>query len=111
MSYAEKRQKRKDSDVNLSRHDFDWEQERTPLLHDGFQEVCAGDSGRGVLFVSFWFANGSYRCRIQDRQSDEKAFLDVGTLEGSWERVEHALANDALDWTPDVKARNGYAGR
>lgn len=111
MSYAEKRKEREEGSVNLSRHAFDWEQERTPLLHDGFQEACTGNPSKGVLFVSFWFANGSYRCRIQDRQADEKAFLDVGTLDGVWERLEKALAADELDWSPDHVSRNGHGSR
>lgn len=107
MSYADKRKERAESETNTSRFDFSWEERETPLLHSGFTEPCSGDETKSVLFISIWFANGSYRCRIQDRQADEKAFFELGTLQSCFTTIEAHLNKGSLDWTPDRAARNG----
>jgi len=107
MSYADKRKERQESEANTSRFDFSREERETPLLHSGFLESCQGDENKSVLFISIWFANGSYRCRIQDRQADEKAFFELGTLHDCFQKLEAVLNNGTLDWTPDRAARNG----
>ncbi|MHC4073468.1 MAG: hypothetical protein ACYTGS_15765 [Planctomycetota bacterium] len=110
MSYAEQQAKRKNADEMVGRFDFSWEEKRIPLLHDGFLEPCKGNPSKSTLFISFWFANGRYRARIQDRGTDEKAFVDVDTLEHAFEVIEKALNDCTLDWTPDSWQRNGRNG-
>lgn len=111
MSYAERRKRSEDNDQSHYRHDFGWEEQQLPVLHSGFTEPVSKHPEKSRLFVSLFFANGSYRARIQDRETDEKAFLDVGTLREFLDKVESALANDALDWTPDRQSRNGTWAR
>lgn len=109
MSYAEQRKQRQESEVNVGRHDFGWEEEHLPTLHSGFLEPCAGNADRSTLFLSLWFANGSYRFRLQDRSSDEKCFGDTGTLAEAFTVIERMLNDGTLDWSPDKRARsNGY---
>jgi hypothetical protein len=107
MSYADKRKQRIEENANVSRHDFDWEEKQVPLLHSGFLEPCERNAEKSTLQVTFWFQGGSYRCRIQDRSSDEKAFLDVGTLCDAFANLETALRENLLDWSPDKFSRNG----
>ena len=110
MSYAELRKQRESVDGNTDRHDFRGDLERFPMLHSGFTEACPGDHSKSVLTLSIYFSNGSYRVRVQDRARDEKAFLDVGTLSQALDRLEEAIAENALDWTPDIARRSGRFG-
>lgn len=110
MTYAEQRDARRSADANFSKHDFSWEEEHCPSLHSGLMEPLPNRPGYGALFVSLWVSNGSYRVRIQDRSVDEKAFLDVGTLENVFSKIDEALLGDSLDWTPDKVARTGRNG-
>lgn len=110
MSYTEQRDARKSSEVNNTRHEFEWELEHVPLLHSGFMEPTPNRPEYGILFLSIWFANGSYRIRLQDRGNDEKAFLDCGTLDGVFQLLEQHLIAGTLDWTPDRASRNGRSG-
>ena len=105
MSYAESRKARQESDVNVGRHDFDWEEQQCPTLHSGFLEPCSGNADKSALFLSIWFSNGSYRVRLQDRSSDEKCFADIGTLKSAFEKIEELLNTGSLDWSPDHHQR------
>lgn len=110
MSYAEQRERRQKEDANVSKHDFGWEEEQLPMLHSGFLERCKGDDSKSAFFLSIFFANGEYRCRLQDRQADEKAFIRVTSLRGLFEQLEAALSADDVEWTPDKYQRNGRNG-
>lgn len=101
MSYADKRKLRTADEANQDRHDFTWEEQNIPLLHTGFMERVSGAADKGTLFISFWFSNGEYKCRIQDRNVNEKAFFAAGTLVDVWTRIEAALEQWNLEWTPD----------
>lgn len=106
MSYVERRKKQVEASVNGDRWDFERETTDLPLLHSGLVERTTKDSNKGVLALHFYFANGSYRCRIQDRENSEQAFLDLGQLVGSFEKINEALGGDLLDWQP-MKPQNG----
>ncbi len=109
MSYVEQKKKRQEESVNVGRFDFGWEVEHLPTLHSGFLEPCAGDESKSTLFLSLWFSNGSYRFRLQDRSSDEKAFGECGTLAEAFSTIEEKLNAGTLDWSPDKRGRsNGY---
>ena len=107
MSLYSNRRKLTDAkDQNIDRHDFSWETENVPILHDGFTESLDNDPGKSVLSVSVYMSNGSYRARVVDRRTQDQAFLVVGTLAECWREIEHALKADSLDWTP---MKNGFS--
>lgn len=110
MSYSQLRESRQKDDANCDRFDFSWELESIPLLHSGMTETCRNNPAKSVLGLSIFFANGSYRVRIEDRQEDEKAFLELGNLREAWITIEAAIQENRLDWTPDSRRRNGTFG-
>lgn len=105
MDYAELRKQRQDKDASTDRFDHSWEQAHCPVLHSGFLECLNGDESKSALFLSLWYSNGAYRVRLEDRQAEEKAFLEVGGLEELFERLDGVLRSTGLDWSPDVRRR------
>ena len=105
VSYDEQRKRNEENDVSQNRHDFGWEEEQCPLLHSGFLQPCTGDDSKSVLFLSIWCTSGSYKCKLLDRQRDEKCFISVGTLGQAFTKLEAALRDDTLDWTPERRSR------
>jgi len=110
MSFLARREAARQNDQNVSRHDFSWEEQNVPLLHSGFTEPNPHRSEYGILYLSVWFKDGGYRIRLQDRSSDEKAFLEVGTLGALFSEIEHALDTESMSWSADRASRNGNFG-
>lgn len=110
MSYSDFRKRVEESNDYGSKCDLSWEEETIPLLHSGFTEPTSKDPSKGTLTIQLFFSNGSYRIRIQDRERGEQAFLDCGSLNGCFERLEAALREAELDWAvSNVFRRNGSA--
>ena len=107
MDYAEYRAERASQETNADRHDFSWEQEHIPLLHSGFLQSLPGDVTKSCLRLTFFYSKGSYHCLLMDKETREKAFLNVETLGEGLAAVEEALRNSTLDWVQDEYDRNG----
>jgi len=107
VSYEEFRKAQREFDQNHDGLDHSWAEKECPLLHSGFISPCPADESKSSLFVSVWFTSGHYQVKILDRSSDEKAFARIENLETLFVELEKALREDLLDWTPDVRSREG----
>jgi len=110
MDVKQAREDRKKQEVSAFRHDFKEEMEHYPHLHSGFIENCSDGSGKSAFFLSVWFANGSYRGVLLDREGREKAFFDAGRLVDVFAYLEESLDKCTLDWQPDEKKNFGRNG-
>lgn len=110
MDVQQAREARKKSEATVDKHDFKDEKEHYPHLHSGFIELCTQNTSKSAFFLSIWFANGSYRGVLLDREGQEKAFFDSGRLVDVFAFLEEGLDKLTLDWQPDEKknySRNG----
>jgi len=107
MSVQDARAKRKQVDSNQDRFDFREEKESLPHVHSGFTEECTKQPGKSAFFLSIWFSNGQYKACLLDRESEEKAFFNIGELFNVLAITETALAKDLLEWIPAGSATKG----
>ena len=107
MSVQDARSRRKSQEVNLDRFSFKEEKEALPNLHSGFTEECSKHTGKSAFFLSIWFNNGQYKACLLDRESEEKAFYNIGELFNILAITEEALRNDTLEWIPATTATKG----
>lgn len=110
MDAKTQRELRRSSETTQDRLDFKEEKEHYPLLHSGFVEPTTADENVSAHFLSIWFANGSYRCKLLDREGQEKAFLNAGRLVDVFAKLEEGLRDLSLDWQRDEPRRNGRFG-
>jgi len=111
VDYAELRKQQSEHNQNHDSSDFTWEIEHCPFLHDGFISPCPVDETKSSLFVSLWFTQGHYQCKILDRSHDERAFAKIESLGSCFEEIETALATGMLDWSPEKRLREGNSFR
>lgn len=111
MGFRERQDERKAADVSTGLHDFSWEEGTVPLLHSGFTEPCLRDENKSQLAVQIYFSDGRYWARIQDREIQEQAFWDAGTLVAFFERLDGALRGDDLIWKPMRQSGNWNGNR
>lgn len=111
MDVQQAREARKKQEVSDDRYDFAEEKEHYPLLHSGFIEVCSQDLSKSAFFLSIWFANGSYRGILLDREGHEKAFFDAGRLVDVFAFLQEGLDKLTLDWQQDKKQHTNQNGR
>ena len=107
MSVQEKRRERKSADVNLDKFEFTAEKEGLPNLHAGFTEECTKQQGKSAFFMSIWFSQGQYKACLLDRESEEKAFFNIGELLHAFSIAETALEKDLLEWIPANDRQKG----
>ena len=110
MDAKTQRELRRNQDATQDRIDFSEEKEHYPLLHSGFIEPTSSDENVSAHFLSIWFANGSYRCKLLDREGKEKAFVNAGRLVDVFSVLEVGLRDLSLDWVEDKPQRNGRYG-
>lgn len=107
MSYAQLRKEQEERSQNHDRVDHTWEEQNCDVLHSGFIQPSPRDEAKSTLFLSLWFTQGHYQCKILDRSTDEKTFTRIESLGTIWTELDEALKAGTLDWTPDVRSRNG----
>jgi len=107
MSVQDARAKRKQVDSNQDRFEFKEEKESLPNLHSGFTEECSKQPGKSAFFLSLWFSNGQYKACLLDRESEEKAFYNIGELFNILSVTETALQQDLLEWIPAGNSTKG----
>lgn len=110
MDVKQAREARKKKEGNFDRHNFEEEKEHLPLLHSGFIETCSNDPTKSAFFLTIWFANGSYRGCLLDREAGEKAFVDFGELMDTFAKLQTGLDTLTLDWQPDNRSKYSRNG-
>ena len=107
MNVQDRRRDRQSQDSNLDKYEFNQERETIPNLHSGFIEECTKQPGKSAFFLSIWFSQGQYKGCLLDRQSEEKAFVNIGELFEVLAVLENALENDSLEWIPAQAGSKG----
>jgi len=107
MNVQDKRRQRQTVDANLDKFEFKEEKETLPNLHSGFSEECSKQPGKSAFFLSIWFSQGQYKACLLDRESEEKAFYNIGEIYNVLAITETALAKDLLEWIPATEKVKG----
>ena len=107
MSVQDQRRERQSQDANTDKFDFKEEKETLPYLHSGFTEECTKQPGKSAFFLSVWFSQGQYKACLLDRESQEKAFFNVGEIYNLLAVTETALMRDLLEWIPAGASTKG----
>ena len=110
MDYAELQTNRRESTVAVDTTAYNFERERIPILHSGFTTATKADAAKSVLQLHIYFSHGTYMVRIEDRQDNIQAFLEVSGLANLLEELEAAIVGDTIRWQ-EKRSSNGYAGR
>jgi len=110
MSVQDARRERQSSGITQDRYEFHEEKKSIPLTHSGFIEECVSKPGKSAFFLSIWFTNGMYKGCILDRESNEKAFFDIGELMDVLGRLEQHLEQGTLEWLPATEPTRGRFG-
>jgi len=100
MSVQDKRRERHSQDTNTDKFEFVDEKKTLPNLHSGFIEECKKQPGKSAFFLSIWFSQGQYKACLLDRESEEKAFFNIGEIYNVLAITETALEKDLLEWIP-----------
>lgn len=80
-----------------------WEEDNMPSLHSGFITATSRDANWKCLLVSVWYSSGGYLVRLQDREREERAFLEIDTLANFWENLEIKFNSGRLQWRSDSR--------
>lgn len=107
MNVQDKRRQRKTQDANIDKFEFVEEKKNLPNLHSGFSEECSKMPGKSAFFLSIWFSAGQYKACLLDRESEEKAFFNIGELFDVLAITETALEKDLLEWIPSQEKGKG----
>jgi hypothetical protein len=107
MNVQDMRRQRQSLDSNVNKFEFTQEKETLPNLHSGFSEECSKMPGKSAFFLSIWFSQGQYKACLLDRESQEKAFFNIGEIYDVLAVTEEALANDMLEWIPATEKTKG----
>ena len=107
MNVQDKRRQRKSLDSNIEKFEFKEEKETLPNLHSGFSEECSKLPGKSAFFLSIWFSGGQYKACLLDRESEEKAFFNIGEIYNVLAITETALEKDLLEWIPATEKTKG----
>ena len=100
MDYAELRKQRVEQETNRDSIDYSWEVDNCPVLHSGFITCVANNPDQSQFSVLFYVSAGRYFVRLQDREHQEQAFLQVPSLSTAFVHLENALKNSDLIWKP-----------
>ena len=107
MNVQDKRRQRKSQDSNIDKFEFTEEKKSLPNLHSGFSEECSKQPGKSAFFLSIWFSQGQYKACLLDRESEEKAFYNIGEIFDVLAITETALEKDLLEWIPAGQTTKG----
>lgn len=101
MHFNDIREASKDQEYNHDIKKHDWEHDNMPTLHSGFTTGTSDEPKWNVLFMSLYYNEGSYMVRLQDRQTHERAFVEIDTLEGLFPTLELLLCSGRLKFRPE----------
>ena len=101
MDFLDTRAAQKNSEVNEDVETYQWEKDNVPTIHSGFSQACIHDPNWNILFLSMWFANGTYVVRLQDRENKERCFVEMETLDKMFQVIDLKMKSGRLNWKPE----------
>ena len=101
MDFLEAREAQQNSEVNEDSVEHLWEKDNVPTIHSGFTTTCLNDPNWNVLFLSLWYANGSYVVRLQDRENKMRAFVEVESLDKLFQVLDLKIKSGRIPWKPE----------
>ncbi len=111
MHYLDLREAQKSELVNTDPNLHKWEVDTVPVLHSGFTTGCIDNPSKQILYLSVFYSDGSYMCRLQDRTTKEIAFLEVKGLKGLFQELEQKLKTGKLAWKSEKKWQGNGSAR
>lgn len=106
MSYEEVRKNRTNRDTNTGSSSLSPERGNFPALVDGLITAVGSDDDRSTIAVQLFCRRGKLFARIEDREDRVQLFVELTTLDGSFDAIERALQDPDADWSP-TRHRNG----
>ena len=109
MHFNDIREAQQNQQVNIDPSSHEWEQEHMPTLHSGFTSGTSKDPKWNVLFMSMWYKEGMYMVRLQDRETGQRAFIEIESLDNIWRELEIKLVSGRMAWRDDrSESKNSY---